>query len=159
MVEYDLENGYMTYYLKQELMSKYPNVLVAPVDELPTTARLSNCLKAESINTIGELVQKTKYEILRIPNVGKKTLKELEELLAELDLRLGMELKNFPPSDLDVISASEHIVPITREKLIKAMRIASHRLLINCEIDDPAKSLDYAKLIEQLHRLLKENEA
>lgn len=155
MIEFDLENSCIRYNLKEAITSKHPNIFLAPVDTLPTTIRLSNCFKVEGINTIGELVQKTQYEMLRIPNFGKKTLKELEEVLAEIDLKLGMELKDYPPSDLDVIGPHERNVPITRERLIRAMRIASHRLMTACEVDDPVKSLDYAKLVEQLHRLLK----
>lgn len=146
------------YDLKKDILSRYPNIFTAPVDELWLTVRLSHCLKAGGINTIGELVQKQKWELFRIPNLGKKSMEELEKSLAQVDLKFDMKLENWPPSDLDVTSPDEHIVPITREKLIRAMRIASHRLLINCEVDDPVKSLEYGKLIEQLHRLLKEGE-
>jgi hypothetical protein len=146
------------YDLKKYILSKFPNIFLAPVDELELTVRTSNCLRAQSLFTIGDVVQKQKYELLCIPNLGKKSMEELEEALARVDLKLGMTLKNFPPSDLDVVGLDEHAIPVTREKLIRAMRIAAHRLVINCEVDDPAKSIDYAKLIEQLHRLLKEGE-
>ena len=144
--------------LKKNILSKFPNIFLAPIDELELTVRTTNCLRTESLFTIGDVVQKHKHEIFCIPNLGRKSMEELEETLTKLDLKLGMTLKNFPPSDLDVISLDEHAIPITREKLIRAMRIAAHRLVINCEVDDPAKSIDYAKLIEQLHRLLKEGE-
>lgn len=146
------------YDLKKDILSRYPNIFTAPVDELWLTVRLSHCLKAGGINTIGELVQKQRWELFCIPNLGKKSMEELEKSLAQVDLKFDMKLENFPPSDLDVVGFDEHATPITREKLIRAMRIAAHRLVINCEVDDPAKSIDYAKLIEQLHRLLKEGE-
>ena len=147
------------YDLKKDILSRYPNIFTAPVDELWLTVRLSHCLKASGINTIGELVQKQRWELFCIPNLGKKSMEELEKSLTQVGLKFDMKLENWPPSDLNVASPDEHIVPITREKLIRAMRIASHRLVINCNVDDPVKSLEYAKLIEQLHRLLKEGEA
>ena len=146
------------YDLKKDILSRYPNIFTAPVDELWLTVRLSNCLKAGGINTIGELVQKQRWELFCIPNLGKKSMEELEKSLAQVDLKFDTKLENWPPSDLDVVGLDERAIPITREKLIRAMRIAAHRLVINCEVDDPAKSIDYARLIEQLHRLLKEGE-
>lgn len=159
MIHVDLKSGYMHYDLKERILSRYPNIFTAPVDELELTIRASNCFETEGIKTVGELVQKTRNELFRISGMGKKSMEEVEGTLKELGLSLNMELKDYPPSDLDVVSPNERIVPITRERLIRAMRIASHRLLTACEVDDPVKSLDYAKLIEQLHRLLKEGKA
>jgi DNA-directed RNA polymerase subunit alpha len=75
-------------------------VLLRPVDELELTVRSANCLKAESINYIGDLVQRTEVELLRTPNLGKKSLTEIKEVLEAHGLALGMLLDNWPPASL-----------------------------------------------------------
>jgi len=75
-------------------------ILLRPVDELELTVRSANCLKAESINYIGDLVQRTEVELLRTPNLGKKSLTEIKEVLASHGLALGMRLENWPPAAL-----------------------------------------------------------
>jgi DNA-directed RNA polymerase subunit alpha len=75
-------------------------ILLRPVDELELTVRSANCLKAESINYIGDLVQRTEVELLRTPNLGKKSLTEIKEVLASHGLALGMRLDNWPPPSL-----------------------------------------------------------
>ena len=72
-------------------------VLMRPVDELELTVRSANCLKAESINYIGDLVQRTEVELLRTPNLGKKSLTEIKEILETHGLSLGTQLENWPP--------------------------------------------------------------
>ena len=75
-------------------------LLLRPVDELELTVRSANCLKAENIHYIGDLVQKTEVELLRTPNLGKKSLTEIKEVLESHGLSLGMRLDNWPPSGL-----------------------------------------------------------
>lgn len=75
-------------------------VLLRPVDDLELTVRSANCLKAENIYYIGDLVQRTETELLKTPNLGKKSLTEIKDVLASKDLELGMHLDNWPPSDL-----------------------------------------------------------
>ncbi|HUO81679.1 MAG TPA: DNA-directed RNA polymerase subunit alpha [Gammaproteobacteria bacterium] len=75
-------------------------ILLRPVDELELTVRSANCLKAESINYIGDLVQRTEVELLRTPNLGKKSLTEIKEVLASHGLALGTRLDNWPPPSL-----------------------------------------------------------
>ncbi|MDH3588232.1 MAG: DNA-directed RNA polymerase subunit alpha [Gammaproteobacteria bacterium] len=77
--------------------SQIDPVLMRPVDELELTVRSANCLKAESINYIGDLVQRTEVELLRTPNLGKKSLTEIKEVLASHGLALGTRLENWPP--------------------------------------------------------------
>jgi len=72
-------------------------ILLRPVDELELTVRSANCLKAENINYIGDLVQRTEVELLRTPNLGKKSLTEIKEVLEAHNLALGMRLENWPP--------------------------------------------------------------
>ena len=75
-------------------------LLMRPVDDLELTVRSANCLKAESINYIGDLVQCTEVELLRTPNLGKKSLTEIKEVLLSHELSLGMRLENWPPPSL-----------------------------------------------------------
>jgi len=75
-------------------------ILLRPVDELELTVRSANCLKAENIMYIGDLVQRTEVELLRTPNLGKKSLTEIKEVLEEHGLGLGMRLENWPPASL-----------------------------------------------------------
>src|SRR5881394_2626246 len=75
-------------------------ILLRPVDELELTVRSANCLKAENINYIGDLVQRTEVELLRTPNLGKKSLTEIKEVLEQHGLALGMRLENWPPPGL-----------------------------------------------------------
>lgn len=77
-------------------------VLLRPVDDLELTVRSANCLKAENIYYIGDLVQRTETELLKTPNLGKKSLTEIKDVLASKDLELGMRLENWPPADLRV---------------------------------------------------------
>ena len=75
-------------------------LLLRPFDELELTVRSANCLKAENIHYIGDLVQKTEVELLRTPNLGKKSLTEIKEVLESHGLTLGMRLDNWPPTGL-----------------------------------------------------------
>lgn len=77
-------------------------VLLRPVDDLELTVRSANCLKAENIYYIGDLVQRTETELLKTPNLGKKSLTEIKDVLASKNLSLGMRLENWPPSSLRV---------------------------------------------------------
>lgn len=71
-------------------------VLLRPVDDLELTVRSANCLKAENINNIGDLVRRSEMELLKTPNLGKKSLNEIKEVLASHGLELGMDIENWP---------------------------------------------------------------
>ena len=75
-------------------------ILLRPVDDLELTVRSANCLKAESIYYIGDLIQRTEVELLKTPNLGKKSLTEIKDVLASRGLSLGMRLENWPPMSL-----------------------------------------------------------
>ena len=75
--------------------------LISPVEDLELTVRSANCLKTEGIKYIGDLVQKTEVELLKTPNLGKKSLTEIKDVLAERGLTLGMRLENWPPAELE----------------------------------------------------------
>jgi len=76
-------------------------ILLRPVDDLELTVRSANCLKAENIYYIGDLIQRTENELLKTPNLGRKSLNEIKEVLAARGLTLGMKLENWPPVGLD----------------------------------------------------------
>ena len=75
--------------------SAVPRLFLTRVDDLELSVRTASCLKNDDIIYIGDLVQKTDAEMLRMPNFGRKSLNEVKELLAQMDLRLGLEVKNW----------------------------------------------------------------
>ena len=76
-------------------------VLLRPVDDLELTVRSANCLKAENIYFIGDLIQRSENELLKAPNLGRKSLNEIKDVLASKGLTLGMKLENWPPVGLE----------------------------------------------------------
>jgi DNA-directed RNA polymerase subunit alpha len=76
-------------------------ILLRPVDDLELTVRSANCLKAENIYYIGDLIQRTETELLKTPNLGRKSLNEIKDVLASKGLTLGMKLENWPPAGLE----------------------------------------------------------
>lgn len=76
-------------------------ILLRPVDDLELTVRSANCLKAENIYYIGDLIQRTEVELLKTPNLGKKSLTEIKDVLASYSLSLGMRLENWPPASIE----------------------------------------------------------
>ncbi len=87
-----------------EAPSRSPQVdpiLLRPVDDLELTVRSANCLKAENIYYIGDLIQRTENELLKTPNLGRKSLNEIKEVLASRGLTLGMKIENWPPVGLE----------------------------------------------------------
>jgi DNA-directed RNA polymerase subunit alpha len=74
--------------------------LLRTVDDLELTVRSANCLKAENIYYIGDLVQRTEVELLKTPNLGKKSLTEIKDVLASRGLSLGVKIENWPPLSL-----------------------------------------------------------
>ncbi len=86
--------------VKQSTVTIDP-VLLRPVDDLELTVRSANCLKAENIYYIGDLIQRTETELLKTPNLGRKSLNEIKEVLASRGLTLGMKLENWPPAGLE----------------------------------------------------------
>lgn len=90
--------------IKEEVIEEKlkPEVTIDPellrsIDDLELTVRSANCLKAEKIDYVGDLVQRTEMELLKTPNLGKKSLNEIKDVLAQNGLRLGMVLENWPP--------------------------------------------------------------
>lgn len=79
---------------------EFDPILLRPVDDLELTVRSANCLKAEAVHYIGDLVQRTEVELLKTPNLGKKSLTEIKDVLASRGLSLGMRLENWPPASI-----------------------------------------------------------
>ena len=94
----DLQNDAIKEPEEQE--DKIDPILLRPVDDLELTVRSANCLKAENIYYIGDLIQRTEVELLKTPNLGKKSLTEIKDVLASKGLSLGLRLENWPPSSL-----------------------------------------------------------
>jgi len=86
---------------KEEKGADIDPILLRPVDDLELTVRSANCLKAENIYYIGDLIQRTEVELLKTPNLGKKSLTEIKDVLASHALSLGMRLENWPPAELE----------------------------------------------------------
>ena len=85
----------------QRSSQQFDPILLRPVDELELTVRSANCLKAENIYYIGDLIQRNENELLKTPNRGRKSLNEIKEVLASRGLTLGMRLESWPPAGLD----------------------------------------------------------
>ena len=79
---------------------QFDPLLLRPVDDLELTVRSANCLKAETIFYIGDLIQRTESDLLKTPNLGKKSLTEIKDVLATKGLSLGLRLENWPPESL-----------------------------------------------------------
>ena len=99
----DKDAGQLTTSVSAGLNASAPidPVLLRPVDDLELTVRSANCLKAENIYYIGDLIQRTENELLKTPNLGRKSLNEIKEVLAARGLTLGMKLENWPPVGLE----------------------------------------------------------
>lgn len=80
-------------------------ILLRPVDDLELTVRSANCLKAENIFLIGDLIQRTEVELLKTPNLGKKSLNEIKDVLATRGLSLGVRLEDWPPENIEELVA------------------------------------------------------
>jgi DNA-directed RNA polymerase subunit alpha len=78
--------------------------LLKKVDELELSVRSANCLKNDNIVYIGDLIQKTEAEMLRTPNFGRKSLNEIKEVLAGMNLHLGMDVPNWPPENIEELA-------------------------------------------------------
>jgi len=93
----DLKEGTSAESPMREAEPPIDPILLRPVDDLELTVRSANCLKAENIFLIGDLIQRTEVELLKTPNLGKKSLTEIKDVLATRGLSLGMRLENWPP--------------------------------------------------------------
>ena len=91
------ELGRLEEVIEEKEEAKIDPIMLRPVDELELTVRSANCLKAENIHYIGDLVTRMESDSLRTPNLGKKSLNEIKEVLLSRGLSLGLILDNWPP--------------------------------------------------------------
>ena len=91
------ELGRLEEVIEEKEEAKIDPIMLRPVDELELTVRSANCLKAENIHYIGDLVTRMESDLLRTPNLGKKSLNEIKEVLLSRGLSLGLILDNWPP--------------------------------------------------------------
>ena len=89
--------------IEEKKAAQIDPILLRPVDDLELTVRSANCLKAENIYYIGDLIQRSETELLKTPNLGRKSLNEIQEVLASRGLTLGMKLENWPPAGLEKV--------------------------------------------------------
>ena len=89
---------------KEDKHEDFDPLLLRPVDDLELTVRAANCLKAENIYYIGDLIQRSENELLKTPNLGKKSLTEIKDVLASHGLSLGMHLENWPPASIEKVA-------------------------------------------------------
>jgi DNA-directed RNA polymerase subunit alpha len=89
--------------IEEKKATQIDPILLRPVDDLELTVRSANCLKAENIYYIGDLIQRTETELLKTPNLGRKSLNEIKEVLASRGLTLGMKLESWPPAGLEKV--------------------------------------------------------
>lgn len=102
----DQLSSFVDFKVIEEQKEEEPEVVVDPallqaIDELDLTVRSANCLKAENIYYVGDLIQRGEMELLKTPNLGKKSLTEIKDVLASKGLSLGMHLDNWPPASLE----------------------------------------------------------
>lgn len=91
-------------------------LFLKPVDDLELTVRSANCLKSEQIYYIGDLVQRSEHQLLKTPNLGKKSLNEIKAMLSNLGLHLGMTIENWPPANIHARGAmSPHVLGTSNE--------------------------------------------
>jgi DNA-directed RNA polymerase subunit alpha len=90
--------------IEEKKATQIEPILLRPVDDLELTVRSANCLKAENIYYIGDLIQRSETELLKTPNLGRKSLNEIKEVLATRGLTLGMKLENWPPAGLEKVT-------------------------------------------------------
>ena len=91
------ELGRLEEVIEEKEEAKIDPIMLRPVDELELTVRSANCLKAENIHYIGDLVTRMESDLLRTPNLGKKSLNEIKEVLLSRGLSLGLILDHWPP--------------------------------------------------------------
>jgi DNA-directed RNA polymerase subunit alpha len=108
-VSYQVENARVSTFVELKIESLRPAeeekeeldpIMLRPIDDLELTVRSTNCLKGEHIYYIGDLVQRYESDLLKTPNLGKKSLNEIKTVLASRGLSLGMILENWPPAEL-----------------------------------------------------------
>jgi len=134
----------------------YKDILLAPVDVLPFTIRTMNCFIVENIKYVGDLVQRTSKELLQIPNLGKKSLEEIVQVLGEYNLKLEMKVKDWPPEEIQSAGSFVlgEVASSVRHSLNYALRVAATKVHENCSSNTPEKAQVYTDVVAGILRLL-----
>jgi hypothetical protein len=142
--------------LVKDLQDKHKDILLAPVDELYLTFRTTNCLAGEKIKYVGDLVQRTERELLLIPNLGKKSLDEIKQVLAAFNLSLNMKMSEWPPKEMESSQVDPNIKGQVKSSLNYALRVAADKAHANCVSNDPDKAQVYVSIVSDILYLLGE---
>lgn len=138
----------------ESLLDQYKDILLVPVNALAFTIRTTNCLATENIKYVGDLVQRTERELFQIPNLGKKSLDEIKEILASYNLSLGTEVATWPPHEIGVPQVSEDVKLTVMHSLNYALRVAADKAHSNCVNNDPEKAQAYVEIVTNILVLL-----
>ena len=142
--------------LIKDVQAEYKDILLAPVDGLHLTDRITKCLTREKIKYVGDLVQRTERELLRIRNFGKRSLTEIKETLAAYNLSLNMKLSEWPPEEMESSQVDPDIKGQVKSSLNYALRVAADKAHANCVSNDPDKAQVYVDIVTDILRLLGE---
>lgn len=142
--------------LIKDVQDQYKDILLSPVDGLCLTFRTTNCLTGEKIKYVGDLVQRTERELLLIPNLGKKSLDEIKEMLAAYNLSLNMKISEWPPEEMESSQVDPDIKGQVKSSLNYALRCAADKAHANCVSNDPDKAQVYVDIVTDILRLLGE---
>lgn len=138
----------------ERLQKQYKDILLAPVDELEFTIRTTNCLAAESIKYVGDLVQRTERELFLIPNLGKKSLDEIKQVLAGYNLSLNTKIAEWPPEELEPSHVCGDVMQSAKHSLNYALRVAADKAHQNCVNNDPDRARAYVEIVTNILVLL-----
>lgn len=138
----------------ESLLDQYKDILLVPVNALGFTIRTINCLATENIKYVGDLVQRTEREIFLIPNLGKKSLDEIKEILASYNLSLGTEVAAWPPHEIGVPQVNEEVRQTVMHSLNYALRVAADKAHANCVSNDPEKAQAFLNVVTDILWLL-----
>ena len=149
------EEGRMNSLVK-DVQDQYKDVLLAPVSALQFTVRTENCLAGEKIKYVGDLVQRTERELFLIPNLGKKSLDEIKEVLECYNLSLNTKMSEWPPEEMELSQVPPDIKGHVKSSLNYALRCAADKAHANCVSNDPDKAQVYVDIVTDILRLLGE---
>ena len=139
----------------KRIQDKYGDILLAPVDELEFTIRVTNCFASDGIKQVKDLVELTEVELFRMPGFGKKSLKEVEEVLASYNLRLNTKLLDeYPSGDMPPQPVLPSINQSVRHSLNYTLRVAADQAHSNCVNNEPEKAQLFINIIVNIFELL-----
>ena len=141
----------------KRIQDKYGDILLAPVDELYFTIRVMNCFASDGIKQVKDLVQLTEVDLFRMPGFGKKSLKEVKEVLASYNLRLNTKLLDeYPSGDMPPQPVLPSVNQSVRHSLNYTLRVAADQAHSNCVNNEPEKARLFINIMVDILKLLTE---